>query len=195
MLTTATSATLLLGLKEGKATVWRDYVDRYRPLLVAYGLRMGLEPADAEDAEQEILVAFAESYRQDKFDPAKGRLRAWLFGIAQLILKNARRRRAKLVGREQVQRTGALEQVPGEDRWEAIWEEEWRDAVLEQALAEVRCQVTEQTYAAFQLFALQGLPADQVAERLAITQNAVFGAKRRVLERLKAILPAMEEAW
>jgi len=52
--------------------------------------------------------------------------------------------------------------------------------------------VSPQTLEAFVMFGLQGQPAEVVAERLGMTTNAVFGAKRRVLERLEDLKAAME---
>ena len=57
----------------------------------------------------------------------------------------------------------------------------------------VRREIEEQTYQAFELFAVEELPAAEVAERLGITPNAVYGAKRRVMERLKELRPVLEE--
>ena len=38
-------------------------------------------------------------------------------------------------------------------------------------------------------------PAAEVAQELGVTEDSIFGAKRRVLARLREILPLMEEVW
>ena len=78
---------------------------------------------------------------------------------------------------------------------EAEWEAEWRDAVLQACMEEVRREVTESTWCAFELFARQGWPAERVAAELDLSPNAVYGAKRRILRRLREILPLVEDIW
>lgn len=198
MLYTVTSTMLLDGLRDpGNQTVWRDYVDRYRPLLVDYGRRLGLPPADAEDVAQQALMAFATAYRDGKYDPEKGRLRAWLFGIARTTIRNwrSRQRARELQVAESGASTGFFARIEDEDHLERLWEERWQQAVLQQCLVEVRREVEDKTFRAFELFARQGRPAREVADELGMSQNAVFGAKRRVLRRIREILPEMEEVW
>ena len=42
---------------------WRPFVQRFRAPLVAFGHKLGLPAADAEDVAQETLLDFARSYR------------------------------------------------------------------------------------------------------------------------------------
>ena len=95
-----------------------------------------------------------------------------------------------LVFSEQTVRSGY---VPGE--LEQLWEDEWRQAVLRAALSEVRREVQETTYRAFELFALQDQPAKAVAKELGLSENAVSSAKRRVLARLREILPLIQDTF
>ncbi len=193
--TTATCTVLLEGLKDpNNEAVWRDYVGRYRPLIVNYAQRFDIAGADAEDIAQQTLAAFATAYQAGHYEREKGRLRTWLFGIARNhILNWCRRGRPREVavgGRDD--HTDFFEKVGGENQLEALWNEEWHDAVLRQCLLLVRGEVKEHTYEAFVLFAVEGKPAQEVAERLKITQNAVFGAKRRILRRIRELQPQMD---
>lgn len=198
-LSTITSASLLASLKDHQnATAWHDYLGRYRPLVVRYLQRTGLHAADAEDVAQEALLAFATSYRNGKYDPARGRLRSWLFGIAQTVLRNWQRRnhrRERQVVDAPDDATGVLGRIADDDHLAALWDEEWQEAVLRQCLAEVRAEVEEKTFRAFERFALEGVAASDVAAELGMTENAVFGAKRRVLDRVKALRPALDDVF
>jgi len=192
-LPTATSTHLLDGLKDqGNQIVWAQYVDRYRPMIVGYCGRLGIAAHDAEDVAQEALVAFAKRYREGDYDRARGRLRAWLFGIVHTEI--ARWRRA--VGRTAAQAAGghtaALAGVPDQDRLAALWEEEWRAAVVRQCMALARAEVGEKTFAAFELFACESWPAKRVAEHLGTTEGAVFVAKHRVLRRIRELHPQLD---
>lgn len=197
-LRTTTSTALLEGLKDAaNQTVWAEYVGRYRPLLVAWCRRVGLPHTDAEDVAQDALLEFAAGYRAGRYDPDRGRLRGWLYGIAHNTLRRWRqyksRRGAGLAAPGAA--ADALAQIADEDRLGALWEEEWRRAILRRCLEEVALDVAPQTMAAFDLFACQGLPAAAVAARLCITENAVFIAKHRVLRRMREIQVQLNDTW
>lgn len=190
-----TSTTLLQGLRDpANRTAWAGYVGRYRPLVVAWARRLGLPHGDAEDLAQAALLDFSSAYRAGRYDRSRGRLSSWLFGI----VRNHVRRWHEHAGRERARGTAGeavLEQVPAEDALERLWREEWAAAVLRAALAQVRREVAPATLRAFERFVLDELPAAQVARELDTTQNAVFKAKRRVLARVRELLPELEEAW
>ena len=195
-LATVTSTTLLDGLRDpANRTIWNQYVDRYRPLVVRFCSRLGLESNDAEDVAQTSLVDFSQTYVAGGYERERGRLRDWLYGIVRNRIRNHRRSesvRELPVDHEPEGPLGAL--AAREDLGE-IWEEEWRDAILRFCLREVQREVDEPTYRAFELFALEERSASEVAQELGLTPNAVYGAKRRIMERLKELRPRLEEAF
>jgi DNA-directed RNA polymerase specialized sigma24 family protein len=56
--TDRTSATLLYRLRAQPAdgSAWQDFVARYRPRIYAHCLAFPLQPADAEDVTQAVLL-------------------------------------------------------------------------------------------------------------------------------------------
>lgn len=197
-LTTITSTYLLNGLKDpANQAVWQQYVDRYRPLLLKYARRMGLRDDEAEDVAQQTLTAFSNAYREGKYDREKGRLRVWLFGIArhQVLTWHRRRRDREVQPPDATDGTRFFERVPDDGALERAWEHEWQQAMLRHCLDLIRQEVEPSTFEAFELFAGQGLPAERVAAQLGLTANAVFGAKRRILRRVRELLPNLEDTW
>ncbi len=198
VLTTVTSLSMLEGLRDPvHQTVWADFVGRYRPLIIRFGMRSGLNGADAEDAAQSTLTVFATAYADGKYDRQKGRLRHWLFGIAAKHINRARstaRRREVQVGGQSGE-TDFFAGLPDENQFEDMWNKEWQEAVYRQCMAEVRTAFDERTVAAFELFTSGDGSAHEVAERLGLTDNAVYLAKHKILKRIREILPAMEEIW
>ena len=195
-LPTLTSTTLLEGLKDpGNRTVWLQFVDRYRPLIQRYGERLGLSVEDAEDTTQASLMAFCEAYREAKYERARGRLGDWLFGIVHNQVRNCQRKRGRQ--REVPVSETQAGSIPSRssDEMERVWEEEWQDAIARECLAQVRREVQEATFRAFELHAIEGLAVAEVARQLKLTPNAVYGAKRRVLRRIRELKPFMEDAW
>jgi RNA polymerase sigma-70 factor (ECF subfamily) len=195
---TVTSTTLLDGLREaGNETVWSQFDARYRPVIVGYARKLGLNEADAHDAAQQGLIEFSRAYREGKYDRGKGRLRDWLFGIARIQILNWRRRhRGRAVQMlDKSGETNFFAAIEDEDQLQQAWEDEWRQAVLRQCLEEVRREFDGKTLEAFELFAWKGQPAQEVADKLGMTPNAVFLVKHRVMKRIRQLMPAMEEIW
>ncbi len=194
---TMTGTALLEGLRDpGNQALWSAYVDRYRPLLVRTLVQSRVPPHDAEDLAQLALLEFAEAYRTGRYDRDRGRLRSWLFGILKNKARSWRRREGQRGARRE---EGAFEDVlagePAEDELAARWDEEWHRAVLRQALTQARADVSPEHWEAFRLFVLEGLDAAEVADRLGTTSARVYGAKRRVLERVRALQPMMADLF
>lgn len=66
-----------------------------------------------------------------------------------------------------------------------VWNEEHDRHVMRRLLELLRDEFEPRTWQAFQRFALDNLPAAEVAKELNMTANAVFIAKSRVLARLR----------
>lgn len=159
---------------------WEAFVQRYRPVVVGYARKLGVSAADHEDVAQQVLAEFARGLAAGSYQRGKGRLRAWLFGIA--------RNQVRLWRRQHAARHSSLPEqgVESDDAIaEALWEREWQDHILRRSMEALKAVVTPQTLEAFAMFAIEGVPAEVVAQQLGMTPNAVFGAKRRVLEKLR----------
>ena len=194
---TVTNTSLLMGLKDQKNdAVWSEFFGRYQPMLHAFARKLGMSDQDAQDAAQETLMAFCSAYREGAYDREKGRLRTWLFGIASHKVRDIQRRggRERVVV-DQTEGTAFFNKVPDDEQVSQIWENEWQQAVLKQCMNEVRKQVKPQTMEAFEMFALKGMSAEDVAAKLGMTENAVWIAKNRVLSRLREVQKYMEENW
>jgi len=187
---------LLEGLKDPSSRAhWEEFDCRYRPLLLAVARRLGLNPVDAEDAAQETVTAFLLQYREGRYDREQGRLRDWRSGIMAHKVRDAQRRihRQKLHVPEAASGE-AIEQL-ADPAVRTTMEQEWSRALLRQCLDEIRREVTPQTFESFELYALHQWPAQQVAKRLGISLDVVYQNKRRVLQRIREILPTMEQTW
>ena len=194
---TITSTTLLQGLRDaGNTTAWRRFDERYRVMVVAYARKLGLSGSDAEDVGQETVVAFVRGYGDGGYDPCKGRLRSWLFSIAHHKAIDVLRRSAREnVLSARADGTRLLQGIPSREEAEERWEAEWRRFALRACLAEVAQRVQRKTYAAFELYVLQGWTVDAVAEHLHMSENAVYIAKNRIISRVRQLWPEMETNW
>ncbi len=189
---TRTSTILLNGLKDvSDDASWQEFDGRYRPLLLAVGRRLGLAPADAEDAAQEAMAAFVVDYRGGRYKRENGRLRDWLTGIMTHKVRDAQRR----MHRKRQSAGGDSVELIEDTSVRTAMEQEWAQAVLRQCMERVRHEVTPQMFESFELFALKQWPAGQVAQHLGISADLVYQNKRRVLVRIRELLPQIEETW
>lgn len=191
---TRTSTILLEGLKDTASDSWQEFDARYRQLLIAVGRRLGLQASDADDAAQETVATFIVQYRQGQYDRHKGRLRDWLAGIMSHKVRDIQRRQHSQKNLANQLSIQSLEQVPA-PAVQAAMEQEHASAVLRQCLEVVRREVTPQTFHSFDLFVLQQWSADQVAQKLAVSTDVVYQNKRRILQRIRQLLPQLEESW
>ena len=60
---------------------------------------------------------------------------------------------------------------------------------------EVAKQLNPTTISAFDLYVLKQWPVEKVADQLGISQNAVYIAKTRTMERIRKVKAEMEEIW
>ena len=191
-----TTTTVLDRLRDaGDHSAWSGFVERFHAPVAAFGRKMGLSSADAEDVAQETMLAFLESYRRESYQRGRGHLSHFLFGIAHNKILHARR---KIAAREgQVSRgddeTSFWSALPDPNAVQKTWEQQWRQSILTQCLERVRGEVAPQTFEAFRLVVFEHRAPAEVAEQLGMTRNAVFIAKHRVGTRLREMCAACEE--
>jgi RNA polymerase sigma-70 factor (ECF subfamily) len=188
---TRTTTELLVDLRDSaNASAWTLLNSRYRPIIVGYARRCGLQDADAQDIAQDTLAEFLRAYQAGNYDRDRGsRLRDWLKGFAANRVREFHRKRAK--SREhQVSpdgsRTDLLLRVPDQGE-PGAWDQEWTAHLLSECVRAVQVKFDAKTLRAFELYGIQQRPADEVAGALGMTRNAVYIAKSRVLERMRTL--------
>lgn len=178
-----TRSSLLDRLRADGDEVWEEFTRFYTPLLVRFAERLGLQDQDVDEVVQSVLVDIFRGRASFTYERSKGRFRNYLkkavvSKLGKLI------RQARRAGTP----TDELPELSIEDDLERRWEEEYRRHVLREALALVRAQVEPRTYQAFDLYALQGVDAREVARFLGVTVAVVYTSKNRVLERLRPLV-------
>lgn len=178
-----TSPTLLgrLRAQPENQTAWNHFVERYGSMIQGWCRRWGLQPSDAEDVTQNVLLQLAKQMSQFQLDPL-GSFRAWLKTITYRawcdFLKDRGKRDDKASGGSTVlQVLGTLE---AKDDLIHQMEEQWNRELLQQAMQRVRQRVQEHTWEVFRLMNQEGLSGPEVAKRLNMKVGAVWVAKSKV---------------
>ena len=159
---------------------WRAFVDFYAPLIALRGGDFGLTPQELDELRQNVYVKLFTGGAVAKYLPERGKFRTYL----RTIISNC--------ARDLLHARDNLPVPPPEDEDEPLqdpqvderFEEEWKAFILEKAKEEVRRQVGDVTWLAFDMYALRHLPVAEVAEALKVTPNAVYLAKSHITARL-----------
>lgn len=189
-----THASLLVRIRDPRdGAAWGLFAELYTPLIAGFARRRGLQPADADDLTQAVLAAVSGSIRGLEYDPAKGTFRSWLFRVVRRALARFHARAGHAVtgsGDSAVQ--ALLDAHPdGDATAEAEWEQEYRRQRFRWAAGRVEPNVAPANWQAFWRTAVGGEPAAAVAAELGMTVGAVYTAKCRVLDRIRAELDAL----
>jgi RNA polymerase sigma-70 factor (ECF subfamily) len=184
----ATSASLLERLRDRTdVEAWRRLVDLYTPLLIGWLRRHSLQPSDVDDLVQEVLTAVAREAPQFRHSGRPGAFRHWLRTIlANRLHEFWRARRSQPAAAGGSDFAEMLEQL--EDPGSGIsqrWDREHDQHVARRLLAMIEPQFAPSTWQAFRRVVLDAARPDAVAVELALSVNAVFIAKSRVLRRLR----------
>lgn len=192
---THTTTALLEGLFDFQnSDAWRELDDRFRPILTDFAQRLGLDGADAADVAQETLSQFLRDYRNGKYDRNRGRLRAWILGIARHRIAETHRTRA---GRREWRGQSAMLALSDDGDLDALWDRECRQAALCFALRQLseNYRLNERTISAFRMHVLEGVAPDEVAQTLGTSVRAVYIAKHRCLSRLREAMAQLSESY
>lgn len=175
-----TSLTLLDRLRRsGQADAWDRFVRLYTPLLLEWARLQGLQPADAEDLAQVVLVNLIRLL--PGYEPREGKsFRGWLFTVCRNECRDFRARRT-------------TRPLPGGDGLNTVAapgtadpdENDYRRQLVGRAIELVRTDFSNNVWAAFAGVVLDGRSPADVARDLGMTPNAVYQARYRVLRRLR----------
>lgn len=193
---TRTTTSLLSALNEpGNEDAWRELIDRCTPIMVGVAKHMGVHDADLDDVVQTSLLNFLESWRRGQYERSRGRLSAYLVIILRSRILDLRRRQRN---QEERKATGldADPEIPDPETIERLWMDERRYQILLTALAQLRGEgVEERTLEAFDLYAVRGVSISEVAGRLGMSHDEIYGAKYRVSRRLRPIVARIDEMY
>jgi RNA polymerase sigma-70 factor (ECF subfamily) len=174
-----------LALVPADTQAWTEFAARYGRQVYRWCRRWNLQPADAEDVTQSVLLDVARAMKEFQYDPVRS-FRAWLKTLthhAWCDWLTARRKAGLAAG--------------GDDHWNRLatlesrndlidlLEAEHRRGRFEAAAARVRTLVKPATWEAFRLVALEELSGAEVARRLGMSVGAVYIARCKVQKLLR----------
>lgn len=165
---------------------WREFDERYRDLILRYCRGRGLQPTDAEDVRQMVMMSLARSMRDFRYRREVGRFRSYL----GCIVRNAI---SKFVSCP----TGVPRQLPLDDldllpdRQDEVadsrWEQEWMGHHFRHAMRKAKKAFDPQSLLIFEQLLAGGSPA-ALAASYGVSPAAIYKIKHRVRDHLQSLI-------
>ena len=177
-----TSASLLLRLRHqpDDQAAWSRFVDRYGPQILSWCRAWRLQDADARELTQIVLVKLLVKLRKFDYEPSRS-FRGWLRKLTRRAWAESMKKKWPIVPGGDSRILSVIEgQEAREDLVKRI-EREFDLELWEEAERRVRKRVESQTWEAYRLVAVEGLPGIEVAERLDMRcRQCLHGQAQRV---------------
>ena len=152
----------------------------YTPFIYTWGRGVGLQPVDAADLVQDVLVALVRALPAFNYDRQRS-FRAWL----RTVTRNCWKDRCRRLAVRPVELLAHPEEIPESDADTSFAETEYRQLLVARALELMQVDFNPTTWKAFWELVVNSRPAAEIARELGVTPNAVYLAKGRVLQRLR----------
>ena len=181
-----TRSSLLERVQNGDGISWNEFYTRYQGIVRSIGATVyRFNAEECDDLLQRVMIKFFANAKTFAYRKGEVRFRTYFAAIIRseavdYIRSNAARRRAE----ERAVADGGGD----DDSFAREFMTEWRKAVFEEALEELRSRVKFKTYQAFRLYGLQNRPAKDVAALLEVSEHQVHVAKSRCASMLADII-------
>jgi RNA polymerase sigma-70 factor (ECF subfamily) len=151
---------------------WEHFVERYGPQIYDWcRQRLRLAPGLVDDVAQAVVVHLFHKMRAGRahWDPAKGRLHAWLRAVVANACKDALEKHRPTV------------ELQEEDRHCAdVAEQIARDELVRLARERTQARVRDKEWEVFRLLEIDGLRGEQVAAQTGLGIGTVYNYRSRV---------------
>jgi RNA polymerase sigma factor (sigma-70 family) len=194
-----TRLSLIDALKHGGAEAWERFYNMYSRVLLSFARRQGCDEHAALDVVQETLMVVLRKLPDFEYDADRGRFRNWLISIVSNKVCESRRRARldRLVSLDAPLENGqSFADMLAADQPDVAGkiEQDWRQALLEEALRQVLedPRTNADTVAIFRAVAMEGRTLSDVAKQFRMKENAIYQIKHRIMTRLQGVIARLE---
>ena len=179
---------------------WQEFFETYWKLIYSVAIKAGLSESEAQDVVQETVITVAKRVDGLKYDPKQGSFKGWLLHITRWRIMDQFRKREPAEGGgkrkrdDTTARTATIDRLadPGGCDLEAAWDAEWKESIIEAAVARVKRKVDAKQYQIFDCYVMKEWPVKKVAKELGVSVAQVYLAKHRVTALMKKELRNVE---
>lgn len=182
---------MLEKLQDGDTISWNEFYNKYQKIVFSAGKYKGLTDSECEDLMQEVMLRFFKNSQTFIFNPSIAKFRTYLGKIISgKIIDIIRSRRYNLSLDESIGDYALF----SENELEKQFCDEWKKMLLEEAEIRLKSKVDAKTFLAYQLFAVQNRPLNDVMTALSLTANQIYLAKSRCIKHMRTIIEDIESA-
>lgn len=178
---------------------WRHFESVYRGVVARVAIRYGMQPADAADLGQDVMMRVSQNIH--RFDPGKNqaRFRTWLGTLIRSVVVDRYRSKPKDVASGLTEVQDLLFALPAEPsaeetensssslvlQWSSTLGDEEKIEIFRWAANRIRNEYTESSWLAFWRTTVQNHAVNQVAEELGRSVGAIYTSRSRIMRRLR----------
>ena len=193
-----TSITLLAKLaNQQNEGAWERFVEIYSPHVNRWCKKFGLQENDASDVTQDVLLKLLNAMQEFDYSPSKGSFRGWLKTVTSNMIrdlkKSAKRRDDGSGDTKVMQQIANISDASAFDQLAKLVETQYESELLMIATNKVKQRVADQTWKAYELNAVDQVPAKEVALELNIPISEVYVSKSRVIKMLREEIAKIDE--
>lgn len=184
-----TSRTLLMLVKDqGSDASWQQFASIYHGYLYALIQKQGIDHQDVEELVQDVMVKVWKALDHFLYEPDRCRFRTWLARICKntalnfLQLKSTRQKSLQVTETE-----NHLLNLSRRSEQEDQEELEWQIFIAKKAWQQAQNQFKPLHLKVYSLMA-EGIPASEVAQKLAIKENTAYVYRKAVQDTMGRII-------
>ena len=172
----ATRLSVLEGIKDpANQPGWDRFFNMYAGYIYSIARSHGLNDADANDVLSRVMSGIVGNV--DKYDPARGRFRSWLYNLTIWRIRNVWR--ANHARPEIPVDIDALP-VVADNTPVTDDEAEWRGAVTDEALRRLQSIVNATHFAIFHASVIEELDVDSIRRLYGVSRDNIYQIRKRI---------------
>jgi RNA polymerase sigma factor (sigma-70 family) len=189
-----TSVSLLLRIRANRRdeAAWREFAQRYGARIYRWCENRRLQPSDAEDVTQEVLLKLAKHFEKFEYDRTLS-FRGWLRRVTENAIKDYLRSRS---AREQGQGgTSAVNLMADEAARTELTDylaEAFDLELFDEAKRRVQLRVNHKRWQSWELLCNHAMSGKQVAQQLGISAAVAYANKNQIQKLIREEIEALE---
>ena len=147
---------------------------------------------------QETVLSVAKKMPKFQYNPARGSFKGWLLQLTRWRIADQLRSRQKMMQPAAAEREPA--DAVSEEEGSAyepfsleLWDEEWKNNLLQAALDRIKRRVNPKTYQIFELYVIQEWPVTKIRSLLGVSMGRIYLIKHRVSHMIKREMQLLEK--
>jgi RNA polymerase sigma-70 factor (ECF subfamily) len=170
---------------------WEAFVRRYGSRIYNWCLNRRLQPHDAEDVTQNVLVRLARKIQSFEYDPAKT-FRGWLRRVTENAINDFFQERKRLRGQSVSELSELADNLEARSDLMQQLESAFDLELLEKAVDLVRKRISANRFLAWELSTQNNEPIANIAAQLNMKIATVYTAKSQVQALIRAEVERLE---